>query len=272
MKIIAIRRDDRFSPNSVDKDTLILKAVADRLEHEWGEPVPMVDESLFAKKPVDAGIFVSMARSAAALTALSCKEHRGSLVVNSAEGVRRCQRSLLDRLMRSNGIAMPPLKGNSGYWLKRGDAAAQSKSDVVFCKDEESLNTARRSFAERGITNLVVSSHVIGDLVKFYGVGDSMFRCFYPSDDGISKFGDEKINGVAHHYAYNNEALHREVVRLAAITGTDVFGGDAIIDSEGRFYIIDFNDWPSFSRCREEAADAIARLIIDKSKLRKYAG
>lgn len=266
MKITAIRRDDRFSPNSVDKDRLILKAVADRLESVFGVPVPMVDESSFAEKPVEADIFVSMARSTEALTALSCKEHRGALVVNSAEGVRRCQRSLLDRLMRAANIAMPPLKGNDGYWLKRGDAAAQSKSDVVFCKDEESLNTARRSFAERGITNVVVSTHVVGDLVKFYGVGNTMFRCFYPSDDGISKFGDEKVNGVAHHYTYDNVALHREVVRLATITGVDVYGGDAVIDSEGRFYIIDFNDWPSFSRCRDEAADAIVRLIIKKTK------
>lgn len=267
MKIIAIRRDDRFSPNSVDKDTLILKAVVDRLGQEFGlSAVPMVDEARFAEKPVDADIFVSMARSTAALAALSCKEHRGALAVNSAEGVRRCQRSLLDRLMRANGIAMPPLKGDNGYWLKRGDAAAQSKGDVVFCKDEESLNTARQSFVERGITNVVVSTHVVGDLVKFYGVGDGMFRCFYPSDDGISKFGDEKVNGVAHHYTYDNDSLHREVVRLASITGVDVYGGDAVIDSEGRFYIIDFNDWPSFSRCREEAADAIAQLITQKAK------
>jgi len=43
----------------------------------------------------------------------------------------------------------------------------------------------------------------------------------------------------------------------------DVYGGDAIIDAEGRISIIDFNDWPSFSRCREEAADAIAKYITD---------
>ena len=33
---------------------------------------------------------------------------------------------------------------------------------------------------------------------------------------------------------------------------TPVYGGDAIVKSNGTYVIIDFNDWPSFSRCREE--------------------
>ena len=53
-----------------------------------------------------------------------------------------------------------------------------------------------------------------------------------------------------------------EVERLAQLVGIEVYGGDAIIDSEGRFYIIDFNDWPSFSRCRDEAAEAIANCPL----------
>ena len=51
------------------------------------------------------------------------------------------------------------------------------------------------------------------------------------------------------------------MVRLSQLVGVEVFGGDAIIDEQGRFYIIDFNDWPSFSRCREEAAMAIAQCV-----------
>ena len=36
---------------------------------------------------------------------------------------------------------------------------------------------------------------------------------------------------------------------------------EAIVRADGSFCVIDFNDWPSFSRCREEAAEAIASLI-----------
>ena len=59
------------------------------------------------------------------------------------------------------------------------------------------------------------------------------------------------------------EELQREVLRLAAALGVSVYGGDAIVRADGSFCLIDFNDWPSFSRCREEAADAIASLVLN---------
>lgn len=262
MKFLTIRRDDRFSPNSIDNDRLILQAVADRLSKEYGISIPMVDEANLLSEDIDADCYISMGRLPETLDYLSGKEHSGKKVLNSAQGVKNCQRSFLDKLMRDNGIAMPPVKGNNGYWLKRGDAAAQSKDDVVFCQDEEKLNAAKEKFLQRGVSDMVVSTHVVGDLIKFYGVGDDFFRCYYPSDDKISKFGDEKINGMAHHYPFDKEAFHKEAARLSKLTGVDVFGGDAIVDSEGKYYIIDFNDWPSFFRCREDAADAIAQFII----------
>ena len=39
-----------------------------------------------------------------------------------------------------------------------------------------------------------------------------------------------------------------------------LYGGDAII-TDDIAYLIDLNDWPSFSSCREAAADAIALLV-----------
>ena len=32
---------------------------------------------------------------------------------------------------------------------------------------------------------------------------------------------------------------------------------------DGTYAVIDFNDWPSFARCREEAAGAIAARVED---------
>jgi len=40
----------------------------------------------------------------------------------------------------------------------------------------------------------------------------------------------------------------------------------AIIDPEGNFSIIDFNDWPSFSPFRADATKAIAKFILAKIK------
>lgn len=261
-RILAVFRDARFSPNSIENDRLILQAVAERLGRHYGVEVSQISEALFVDHPQDADIIITMGRLQRALSILTGMEQKGCLVINSAEGINRCQRSYLDKLMRENGISVPAQKGDHGYWLKRGDAAAQSKRDVVYCKDEETLRLARLEFEERGIENVVVSAHVVGDVVKFYGVRDNMFRCFYPSDDGISKFGDEKINGEAHHYHFNKKALHDECERLSNIIDVPIYGGDAIIDKDGNFFIIDFNDWPSFWRCREEAADAIAEYVV----------
>jgi hypothetical protein len=109
----------------------------------------------------------------------------------------------------------------------------------------------------------------VGDLVKFYGVrGTGFFKCFYPTDDGENKFDDEKRNGLAHHYNFDIQRLMESAERLAAITGLDVYGGDCIVRSDGSFAIIDFNDWPSFSRCREEAAKAIV-LRVERIQLEK---
>ena len=265
MKYLAIRRDDRFSPNAVEKDLAILKRSCDklRLKLQLTEEIQMVDEQEFADSPMDADVYLSMARLTTALHALDEKVDQGKRVVNAPTGVLNCRRSVLDHLMRKHHVPMPSETGTHGYWLKRGDEAAQTKTDVVFCKDEEELTRAKSDFKRRGIRDMVISAHVPGDLVKFYGVGQKFFEFFYPSDDGISKFGDEERNGVAHHYAFNQEKLHHVAVKVSQLADVSVFGGDAIVNAEGQFFIIDFNDWPSFSRCREAAAEAIADYVAN---------
>jgi hypothetical protein len=166
--------------------------------------------------------------------------------------------------MERIGTPVPPKEGTDGYWLKRGDAAAQTSDDVVYAADKEALATAVQTMRDRGVTDFVVSAHVVGDLVKFYGVGQRrFFRYYYPTDDGQSKFGDECRNGAACHYPFDEEALRYEAERLAEAVGVSIYGGDAIVRADGSFCLIDFNDWPSFSRCREEAAEEIVKLTVD---------
>ena len=83
----------------------------------------------------------------------------------------------------------------------------------------------------------------------------------------MSKFGLEAYNGAPHHYAFDHEALANEVFRLSRLTQVPVYGGDAIVDKEGQFYIIDFNDWPSFSAFRQTMALTIAIEIMEQSEL-----
>ena len=261
MKIVAIARDKRFSPHSVEKDCAILQAVVEGLQ----QPVVWTDEAQVQTEGLpSADLYLTMARGTAVLQQLSEVEKAGKRVVNAAESVAQCVRSVLHRALQAHAIPLPPTEGNAGYWLKRGDASAQEQGDVVFCQDKEALAMQQQLFVQRGVTDWVIEAHLPGDLLKFYGVAGGFFRYFYPSDDGMSKFGNEQHNGLAHHYAFDAAQLQAMVEQVAALTGVEVYGGDVIVAPSGDFFLIDFNDWPSFSRCREAATKAIVAWVKHK--------
>lgn len=257
MRIVAVKRKECFSPNSVENDTAILHAVVDKIAQEGHEVTILPEEKIEGT----ADVWLTMGRLPATIEYLKRQEDEGALVLNSGYGLEQCSRSYLLEVMRANDIPMPEATGSYGYWVKRGDTAAQSAQDVVYAADEEQLCLVKADFLARGIRDVVVSAHVPGDLVKFYGVGEDFFQTCYPTEDGKSKFGDERRNGAPHYYRYDQTALRASAVRLASLVGIDIYGGDCIITPQGDFRIIDFNDWPSFSRCRGEAADAIVRLV-----------
>ena len=264
MKVLMIQRARQFSPNSVEKDQAILEAVAARLVAAGHQVEIVSEENKLCEVHEAKGncplCVLSMARLPETLQWQ--KTLQNVSIINSPEGVENCTRSALQRIMERVGTPLPPREGPDGYWLKRGDAAAQQHGDVLFARDAQALEAAIRAMTQRGITDYVVSAHVPGDLVKFYGVrGTGFFRYYYPTDDGETKFDDERRNGPAHHYPFDACALQGEAERLAEAVGVEVYGGDAIVRTDGSFCLIDFNDWPSFSRCREEAAEAIAQLV-----------
>ena len=260
MKILMIRRAEQFSPHSVENDRAILEAVASRLSQR-GHAVTQVDEiSLASCLATDSPDFIfSMARLPEMLHLL---DHSGIKVVNTPMSVLQSSRRRLQETMASLDIPFPSGEGLHGYWLKRADTAAQTEGDVVYVPDRQGLAEAEASMRARGIHDYLISPHIEGDLVKFYGVaGTGFFRYYYPTDDGDTKFGDEQRNGAARHYPCMVEALQGCAEQLAKAVGISVYGGDCIINETGAYSIIDFNDWPSFSRCREEAGEAIASLI-----------
>ena len=255
MKVLLVQRAEVFSPNSVEKDKAILEAVGAKL-CAAGHGVEMVSEEQ-PFHPVGYDRIFSMGRLPHTLDIL-----RDCPTINTSEGIANCARCQLEAFMQQLGTPMPPREGNHGYWLKRGDAAAQDKSDVQYAANPTELNEKIAAFQQRGITTYTVSAHVPGDLVKFYGVaGTDFFRYYYPTDDGDTKFNDELRNGTARHYPFVVEALQADAEKLAQTVGISVYGGDCIIREDDSYCVIDFNDWPSFSRCRDEAAAAIAKLL-----------
>lgn len=260
-RIYAISRAVRYSPNSVEKDAGILLGVCHELIRKGYDVVTVGEEAVPADE--EAVAYVTMGRSNAALHALRERELAGALVVNNPAAVALCcNRRRLDTLLKSADVPVPSDSGRYGYWLKRADGVAESPFDVIYAAGIDEAMSKKRDMEAGGIRDVLVQAHVQGDLVKFYGVnGTSFFRYYYPGDDGQWKFGDEGRNGTPQHFDFCVDELHAVAGRAAAVTGTDVYGGDCIVGVDGKLTIIDFNDWPSFSRCRDEAALAIATMV-----------
>ena len=204
-------------------------------------------------------------------------EEEGKLVINSGFGIENCTRERMTRILVGNHIPYPESlivntnesvsgalakAGFGSCWIKRGDFHAMHKEDVSYCRHPEEAQEVLHEYFYRGIKRAVINRHLVGDLVKFYGVsGQPFFYWFYPYDEGHSKYGHEAINGKSQGLPFSEEALRDMCQRASELLDVRIYGGDCIIDEQGHISIIDFNDWPSFSRCCDEAAEAIAERL-----------
>ena len=274
-RILGISRSTRFSPHSENRDAAIFAAVANRLNRGQNE-VSTISEDLFvAIDLTDFDLVFSMARGSDVLETLAkAEEEDGLKVVNSSRSLLRLSRASIVALLSKSGLPIPCAQVGSPeelsraeipypMWLKRADACAQQQGDVCLVHNEKEKQEALERFSRHNTLTLVAEEHLDGDLVKFYGVeGTDFFSLSYPtSEGGFSKFGLEEANGVPHHYAFSREEMKQTADDIARLTGMTIYGGDAIVQADGSFKVIDFNDWPSFSSCRKEAAKAIASRI-----------
>ena len=259
-KILLVSRSEKFSPNSVERDAAILTSVRSELLRR-GHGIELVSEDKLPTE-TEADIILSMGRDARTLRWLATQEEAGKRVVNSARRMMAINRRLLLTEAQRLGVATAPFaigpieKCPLPYpvWWKCDDHVSQEKSDVELIQSDADW----QAVSGRGAREYVVEQHLRGDLVKFYGVrGTTFFHWNYPQ---FSKFGNENVNGQARGIAFDPTELAHQADLLASV-GLTIYGGDAIITEDGRPHIIDLNDWPSFSSCREEAARAIAEAI-----------
>lgn len=271
-RIVGVGRGSQFSPNMVNNDSAILQAVAQQLR-EKGYTVDLYDEDRLVEEQIKGESFFSMARGEKAVRYLQQLEREGATVINSGFGVANCARHRMTRLLTANNIPHPrnriiPMGGtfpdNASYpcWLKRGDSSAQVKEDICFITNRKEGEEMLSRFWQRGITLAVVNEFLQGDLIKFYGVQDTdFFHWSYPSVTAYTKFGLESINGKARGLPFSVSQLKQYADRSAQILNVPVYGGDCVVQEHGEIKIFDFNDWPSFSPCREAAAEKIAEYI-----------
>lgn len=274
--IAGIRRGNQFSPNHIGNDAAIFSLTVRQLE-AYGCTVKEYIESDLLLRELDESYIFNMARDWNSIRKLQRLEDQGRIVLNSAYGIENCTRERMTRLLIDNNIAHPESlifstqddprtameeAGLSNSWVKRGDFHAVHREDVTYVRNRDEAYSILKEFAIRGIPSAVVNEHLTGDLVKFYGVkGTGFFYWFYPSSNHHSKFGWEQINGTAKGIYFDENILRELCNKAADVLNVFIYGGDCIISEEGDIQLIDFNDWPSFAPCREEASKSIAECI-----------
>jgi glutathione synthase/RimK-type ligase-like ATP-grasp enzyme len=267
VELTGILRASEFSPfQHAENDRLILEKTAACLRR-MGCRTRLISEGQVGSVPLDATAVFSMCQGYRANRILARMAAQGLLVVNSPVAVQRCYRENLypflgpgfplvprTELVRTDRPEGPGLDmvDAGPVWIKRGDVHATQADDVVLAHDRRQCEEVVAGFWRRGIAMAAVQEHLEGQVVKFYGVRGTSFFRYYTE-------GDPKICPVAFSQA------RQGIERLARTLGLDVYGGDAVIGADGRILVIDVNDWPSFACFRADAAEAIARRILQRA-------
>ena len=264
LKILGIYRHPLFSNNAIEADRLILEHSLAELERvsPFALEIQMVEEAEAKEVRGSFDLVLTMAQREDTLAALE-RNLGNSPVWNSSAAIRNCYRMTMSRTLISLNVGyvpfqvlstaepnLPELKSGQSYWLKRSDFHAISNDDVVRATGAAEIEEKLAKFRARGVEQVILQAHIEGDIYKFYGVRGRFFRPIRVKDvhqDSVKPDFTE---------------LERLAARSAEALGLMIYGGDAILDSEGKFHLIDLNDWPSFRICREDASRAIADLAL----------
>ena len=284
-RILFVSRAHEYSPCNIDPDFTILQLTLDKCMSLAPETeVSMVGEHELSAAIV--GQFSLVAGMCRCPESLSMIADSGIVSVNSPKGISliSTSRTLTMTALQAVGLLVPPFcsfDSVSGQhfsqhphamsllpgWVKVMRLDGRHHDDVRYVSNLADADSAIDDFISQKVSDIVVTRHLHGDLLKAYAVVDSkgcvqLLRWFYPKEHDYGCFGHEMHNDALSRHYFDKQDLHSMIVTIATTLGLKVFGVDIIVDSEGNMYIIDVNDWPSFSVCQHEASEAIARTIL----------
>jgi len=203
-------------------------------------------------------IIFGMARTAKVHKILKGYEARGVKVINSPQAIAESlnRKQTYSRMKRA-GIPIPetrvvsissikPEKLNGKFIFKRPDRHEFTR--VV--SNPKEAKEALKFYKKQGLKEVVIQRFVEGTHVKFYGIGKEIFL---PAEIE-KKAGKAMVKTIKGH-----------AIKSGTVSSLKVFGGDMILSGK-KVFVVDLNDWPSFSSIREKAAKQIARLIQKEHK------
>lgn len=264
MVALLIYRAAEFSPNNIQKDAAILEAVGQQLQGQGWTVQYRHEEELLASDVAFAQGIWSMARRLSSLQLLAqapCK------VCNPVAATRLCvsSRTAIVGLLQKAQVMVPP-PGVPG-WVKGMHERGVVQGDVTYVATQHEAQTRMAQLQQAGYTDVMLSRHQPGALLKAYGVCGAQgaplwLRWFWPMSEAYTKFGDEAAVSQPSELPFHEPQLQALAATIAHTLGLQVFGFDVMVDASGNLWVIDVNDWPSFSRYRDEAAVAIAQLPL----------
>ena len=270
ISIAAILRAGIFSPNHIANDAAILHAVVAELRKR-ACLVKVYSEEEFCEADIHEDVILAMCRSERTLAKIQLMEDDGRLVVNSGYGIENCIRMIMVRLLMQAELPVPEsfvvdtdvdvrrrLKaaGFGPCWVKKGEAPVHHLEDIARCRHAEEAQEILHELFFRNIRKAVVSRVVEGEKIRCYGVASSgWFHAFLPFSSS-----DPDESGKM------SESLHSKVkdicMRAAARLNVDVYGCDIVLDRDGKCWLVNFDDWPSFAPIRKDASRAIAKAVL----------
>lgn len=264
--LIGVSREPTYSPGRfLEADRAILQETAQACEAA-GARVRILPADAARQAFAGVRLVFTMCQGPEALETMRWLAASGVTVVHEPWAIQSCHRTRMLPLLARAGLPRPEAhlvacadpapealawaekSGEMGVWVKRGDVHATQPQDVVHLRGEAAVRGALTRLAERGVPRAVLEAHVPGRTVKFYGVrGTRFFRSY--AEDGADL-------GSA------PPAWRQLAERAAAVLGLAIYGGDLVVREAEATLLVDVNDWPSFSRCRAEAAVAIAEHLL----------
>ena len=279
--IAGIMRAGAYSPNHIGNDTAIFNATAENLRKR-GCIVNVYSEEQLIAGNVTEDIIINMCREQQSISLLQKMEDNGKLVINSGYGIENCTRERMTRIFLGSNIPHPESiivntderiiealakREITQCWIKRGDFHAIHKEDVSYVRNRDEAQEVLQEYFYRGIQRAVINKHIVGDLVKFYGVkGTPFFHWFYPYESGHVMQGYGAEIEATKGTKLDEELLKSYCRQACEELNIVVYGGDCIVSPDGKITIIDFNDWPSFAPCCNEAAPYIAKSVLAEIK------
>lgn len=285
-KLLFIFRAEEFSPNNIAKDRKILDLTIKKIKD--GRPdleiVPTKEEDFCKDTDLnDISLVVGMPRRVKSLMKLQNSRIKS---YNSARGIinTATSRELTLTLLNEAGISVPDfwsydpeademflceptLQNLLPGWVKAMRYNGSKIGDVTYVETPIDADSTVLRLASESVQDIVVTKHLHGDLLKVYAVVDEkneikFSKWFYPQETGYTKFGEESGNDALCYYHVEESMIKDLIRRIAQILELQFFGIDLIVGPTGEMTVIDVNDWPSYSVCQDEAAEAIARTIL----------